>query len=231
MDIGKAFSFVFEDEKWITKVLIGGLLFLFSWLIIPFLIVIGYMIEIVNKTASDSKELLPEWTNIGNKLTKGFVVFIIYFLYGLPIVFLSIIYSIIIGVLNTSASAPEGQTVIGTIIGLLSLFLMLVIVIYSIALILILPVAIIKYAVSLNFSEAFNLKENWKFVRENITNLILVLVLSYVAQIIGSLGFIALFIGAAFTSFYALAVIGNLYGQLAKVGLKKPEIVTVDEIA
>ena len=26
MDIGKAFSFVFEDEKWISKVLLGGLI-------------------------------------------------------------------------------------------------------------------------------------------------------------------------------------------------------------
>ena len=26
MDIGKAFSYVFEDEGWISKVLIGGLL-------------------------------------------------------------------------------------------------------------------------------------------------------------------------------------------------------------
>ena len=25
MDIGKAFSFVFEDERWVSKVLLGGL--------------------------------------------------------------------------------------------------------------------------------------------------------------------------------------------------------------
>ncbi len=55
MDIGKSISFVFQDKKWIEKVLIGGLIMMltviFSWTIIIGVIggalMLGYMVQLV----------------------------------------------------------------------------------------------------------------------------------------------------------------------------------------
>ena len=44
MDIGKAFGFVFEDEEWVSKVLIGGLIFLIP--LIGQFAVIGYSFKV-----------------------------------------------------------------------------------------------------------------------------------------------------------------------------------------
>ena len=40
MDIGKSFSFVFEDKKWIEKILIGGILMLVP--ILGSILMLGY---------------------------------------------------------------------------------------------------------------------------------------------------------------------------------------------
>jgi len=43
MDIGKTFTYVFEDEDWVKKVLIGGVINLIP--IVGFFFTAGYMLE------------------------------------------------------------------------------------------------------------------------------------------------------------------------------------------
>ena len=63
MDIGKAFSYVFEDEQWISKVLIGGLLI---WIPIVNFAVFGYMIKVAQNVAQGNPRPLPEWGEFGD---------------------------------------------------------------------------------------------------------------------------------------------------------------------
>ncbi len=53
MDIGKSFGFMFKDESWISRVLVGGLLGL-----VPILnfVIYGYMLEVI-KNVSEDREL------------------------------------------------------------------------------------------------------------------------------------------------------------------------------
>ena len=44
MDINKAVTFVFKDERWIVKILLGAVMVFFSFLIIPIFFLYGYMI-------------------------------------------------------------------------------------------------------------------------------------------------------------------------------------------
>jgi hypothetical protein len=41
MEYGKAFTFLTEDEKWLTKLLIGGVLAFAGGLILPFFLLYG----------------------------------------------------------------------------------------------------------------------------------------------------------------------------------------------
>ena len=81
MDIGKAFSFVFEDEKWISKVLLGGL-----FLIIPIVnfAVIGYMLKVAQNVAQGNPRPLPEWSEFGDHFMRGLHGIIIQIVYQLP---------------------------------------------------------------------------------------------------------------------------------------------------
>lgn len=214
MDIGKAFSYVFEDKQWPAKILLGGVFILLSFLIFPFLFVLGYFAQTIKNASEGVEPLLPEWTDYGDKLAKGFSIVVIYVLYELPIFILLIVYSIIAASLATVSQG--GESGVGSLIAILGLLVTIAIFIYSIFLFLALPVATIKYSVSGSIGQAFRLGEIWSVIKNNIGSLIVVLLLTYVAGIIGSLGVIALFIGVAFTSFYALAVVGSLYGQFIR---------------
>ncbi len=65
MDIGKAFSFVFEDEKWVSKVLLGGLFFCIP--IINFA-VIGYMIKVAQNVAQGTHARCPSGVSLATTL-------------------------------------------------------------------------------------------------------------------------------------------------------------------
>ena len=83
MDFGRAFSFVFDDEDWVKKVGIGGLLSLIP--IIGIFVVLGWGLEITKRVIKGDAEVLPDWTDFGGYLTKGFLVFLIAFVYTLPV--------------------------------------------------------------------------------------------------------------------------------------------------
>jgi len=48
MDIGRSFKFMFEDEGWITKILIGGILGLIP--IVNF-VIYGYQLEVIKNVS------------------------------------------------------------------------------------------------------------------------------------------------------------------------------------
>jgi hypothetical protein len=65
MNIGKAFNFIFEDDKWLSKSVIGAIVAAvpivnFAWG--------GYLIELLNNVMNDEQEPLPAWSDFGDSL-------------------------------------------------------------------------------------------------------------------------------------------------------------------
>ena len=83
MDIGKAFGFVFEDEEWVSKVLIGGLIYLIP--LIGQLAIIGYSLKVAQNVAQGNPRPLPEWGEFGSLFGRGFYAFVIALVYLLPV--------------------------------------------------------------------------------------------------------------------------------------------------
>lgn len=54
MDIAKAFTYVFEDARWITKIGIAAIVSLLSFLIIPIPLLTGYLVAVTRKGAVKS---------------------------------------------------------------------------------------------------------------------------------------------------------------------------------
>ena len=76
MDIGSAFTFMFDDEEWIKKMAIGGGIALVAAILSPILIGFvlflplgGYMLETL-KVVRDGQTKLPEWSDFGNLFVK-----------------------------------------------------------------------------------------------------------------------------------------------------------------
>jgi len=83
MEIGRAVSFIFQDPRWVVKVLICGVLFFIP--IIGWLLIGGYMLRLIHNVIIGSATPLPEWDNWGGDLAGGLKAFVVYFLWGIPL--------------------------------------------------------------------------------------------------------------------------------------------------
>jgi len=87
----KVFTFPFQDPKWTEKFLIGSLLFLSSFLILPLFVVYGYSVELM-RMAIEGKELaLPEWDQWEKKFSDGIKILVVGLIYALPLILFFIV--------------------------------------------------------------------------------------------------------------------------------------------
>lgn len=221
MDVGKSFSFVFEDPRWVSKVLIGGLMVLLSFLIVPGLIGIGYAAQLIRNVINGQERPLPEWSDMGAYLVDGAKLFVVYFVYIIPVFLL--VFLIVAVAIATSATNPRGEPS-GVALTLLIATTYCIAPIYSIALSLITPAFVGRYVMTNSIGAALNFGEVWQLTRANITNYLIALVVYFGASIAASFGIIICFIGYGFTLFYAYLVWSHMIGQAHRsaLGLNPP---------
>jgi hypothetical protein len=217
LDIGKAFTFVTDDPKWLTKVLIGGGLFIatlvllftvIGWIFVA-AIIAGYLIQLARNVINGEAQVLPEWDNWGVKMTDGFKVIVIGIVYALPTILISLIFTVPSTIM--SASSSSGVQATGSLLGLLGGCLNFFV---GIAVALVSPIALARYASTSNLAGAFQFGEVFGILRQNIGMYIIVALLTaIVLQLVAGIGLIACFVGVFFTGFYAELVAFHLYGQ------------------
>lgn len=208
MDIGKSFGYVFEDESWVSKVLIGGLVTLIP--VVGSFVVSGYAYKVAQNVARGAERPLPEWSmdNAVDALKRGFLGVIISLVYSLPIIVLVVLMSLI-----TVGAAAAGGEDGGGAAALLSLCLFPIIVIVGIVCGIAALTAIARYLATDNLSEAFKFGEVFASLRANIGAWVMLLLVAILASFVASFGIIACGVGVLFTGFYAQCVIGHGLGQ------------------
>lgn len=213
MDIGRAFGFITKDEKWVTKILIGGVL-----MIVPLLngiVLMGYGFETARNVARGDANPLPDWDNFGEKLMKGLYGFIISLVYAIPVIILQVVSQVLI--LIGSAAAHDGGRGGGGgggIIALLSMCLVPVILILSIAIGILTAAAFVRYIQTENLSAAFQFGEVINMVRNNPSTWVMVAVVYILAALLGAAGVIACGVGALFTTFFGMVAFSHALGQV-----------------
>lgn len=206
LDVGKAFTYMFEDEDWVTKILLGGVFVLLSFILIGIPFVIGYAVETVQNVMSGRPRPLPEWNELGNKFMKGLVLVIALFVWSIPGIILSWIGTGF-QVVDDRGAGPLAA--VGILFSCISYL-------YGIVVWLIQPAIYIKYAQQPEFGSAFKFNEIFSLITNNIGNYLVVFVLTIATAIIATFGLIALCIGVIFTYFWAQLVNAHLYGQLGR---------------
>lgn len=208
MDIGRAFTFVFDDEDWIKKILIGGIVTLIP--IVNF-IAIGYGLRVLRNVSRGDAKPLPEWDDWGGDFVKGALIFVAGLVYMLPIIVLSIFGAIV------TAIAADAFGDVGGVAGLCLFGINCLSVIWGIAVGLWMPAATIRFAREEQFGAFFQFSDIWALISDNLGTYAMAILVSIIAGLVGGLGTILCVIGVIFTSFYGSIVSMHAYGQVAAV--------------
>lgn len=220
MDIGSAFTFMFDDEEWIKKLAIGGGIMFASILLLPLFLVgfllmfplFGYSLEVMKNVRDGALRPLPEWTDFGGLFRTGLFVFLIGLVYNIPALLVYCLsFAAQFGMSSADVSSDTMSALSVVFVCLTCLQILL-----SVGAYILLPAGIIRYARYENFGAAFQFGEMFSFIRANIGDYIIVILLAWVASLIAGFGLILCLIGVFFTVFWSYLVTFNLFGQLAK---------------
>ncbi len=230
MDLSKVFSYQFEDKQWVSKLGIGAVIF-----IVPILnfAMSGYIVGIIRNVMNDSAEILPNWDDLGKKLTDGLILFAAGLIYALPL----IIIFLPIGIMSAGGiiSGNDNLQGIGHVFSgvgsvLLYCFLCFVI-IYFLSLSVVYPAILVIFSREGTFASCFKLREALDVVSKNagpfftawILYIAIALGLGFVSGVIGlfigwipCFGFIVSIVISLGSGIYMLTVYAYLFGQVGK---------------
>src|SRR5262245_21988974 len=79
---------MFEEEEWVQKFVIATGMILLFFLIVPIILVQGYMVESIHRVGQDKRPVLPTWDNWSQYLSDGLKTFGAQIIYSIPLTLL-----------------------------------------------------------------------------------------------------------------------------------------------
>lgn len=205
-DYADAFGFLFKRPGGVQAIVIGGILLMFSFLIVPLLVVLGWGVALGRATAAGDPEL-PRF-QIG-MAADGLKAVVIMLLYSLPILGVYVLALIPIFLMpGTSEGSP---LFIFSTFGMMFLFMA-----YALVLVAMQPALFAVYIADGTIGSCFRFQRIKDLVKTWGGDYAAAAAIVFGMSYVGQLGFILLFIGVFFTMFYHLAFTSHVSGQLAR---------------
>ncbi|HNW95298.1 MAG TPA: DUF4013 domain-containing protein [Anaerolineaceae bacterium] len=203
MNFGKAFSYVFDDQRWLEKIIIPILYSLIP--VVGWMVMMGYVMRTIRNVAEGVEFPLPV-CDFGDDLALGFKMFVVNLAYAVIPLLLMLLLMPLTYAVESSNSMPV-LAILGLII--LSLFLFVYGIVYS----LIFPIIQANVAIKNSISAGFEFKQIFGMLTKNIGAWLLVYAGLLIGGLIAPLGSIAFFIGVFLTSMYSQLMTAHLAGQ------------------
>ncbi|GIK58651.1 MAG: DUF4013 domain-containing protein [Chloroflexi bacterium] len=215
MDIGKALTYVTEDERWVTKLGIGAAMAFFSFLIIPAFFLTGYMVQIAQNVMAGHERPLPEWQDWGKLFMDGLNLFVAMLVYTLP--FWLLTCCVLFTTVGSSGLSEMSEDAAAALLSGSFLLFCCVFFIWIVALMFLAPAVTIQYARERSLGACFQFSRVIGIARDNIGDIVLTVAvsigISFVLGLVGSIPIIGWLIILA-GNVYVYAVLGHLYGQI-----------------
>jgi len=214
MDISKAITFVFEDDDWLVKVLLGALITLIP--IFGQLALLGYMIAIIRNVKAGDPNPLPRWDALGTFFMDGLMVWLASLVYALPL----ILFMCVIGFIwiPPIVAGEDAAPVLAGLSGVVTAGVSCLIGLYGLLLALVTPVIQIRYAEAGEIGACLRFGKVFGMAFSQIGPVIISQLLVWVAGgIVGSiLGSVTFGLLALPVAFWTQALAAHLYGQIAR---------------
>ncbi len=232
MDIGKSFTFMFQDPEWVRKLAIGTVVALVGLVLspiiiglIPLLMLAGYSLDVTRNVINGQANPLPEWDNWGELLVRGVKLAVVFIIWALPLIIAWVPIGIGAAFMNgANNGANAGNTgalaAFGTMFQLCGTCLAIL---WGLVIALFTPALYARLATTDRIGACFDFAALWEYTRNNLTNVIIAILVTWLAGLIASigsmLGLIVLCIGVLVTVPFAVLwqalVQAHLYGQVA----------------
>lgn len=225
-----AIRYPMESDEWLTTVAIGGVLLIVSFLILPAIVVYGYLVTVVRDSLSGEPEP-PVFEDWGGLLRKGFLGWVIGLIYLIvPIIVGAVTIGGTIAALATGSQSGQAAALAGLLGGLaLSAVLTLVFGYFAV-------IGLVNFARTDEFRAAFDLATishvamDWNFFVAWLLSVIVFLVASLVIGVLNVVPFLGAIVGA-FVFFYADVVAATLWadGFATAFTEDRPDITGIEE--
>ncbi|MFZ2486697.1 MAG: DUF4013 domain-containing protein [Anaerolineae bacterium] len=225
MDIGKSFSYIFEDPRWTSKIAIGTLIMIVSSLLSPvlvgilgYLVLAGYALEVLRNVRNGEKYPMPEWQDRwGEWLTLGAKGAAAMLVWALPLLVVAVPMTIGFALMDNNDGSMIGNLVALCFGGLATL--------WGIVFLLVSPAISIRVAETEEIASAIRFGDILSFTRQHIGEVIVASLVYLVGSIIislvaGLLGVILCLVGVIITApagqWITMLVQAHLYAQVGR---------------
>lgn len=197
--------------EWVGRIIIGGVLSFFSFLLVPLIPLNGYLVSVLEQTVGGD-ETPPEFTDWGDLFVRGIGAFVIVLAYAIvPLFLYGIVTSMFIGA-GALIGGDSGGLLAG--FGLLSMLLLIPVLLFIYYLI---PAALSNYAVEGNVGAGFDFGtiSNVVFTGEYLVAVLLPIVVAiilWVATFVLAITVIGV-IFLPFLQFYGQVAVFRMFGQ------------------
>jgi hypothetical protein len=82
------------------------------------------------------------------------------------------------------------------------------------------PASLLFATVEQRFGAAFEFRRIWPFIKANIGNYLLAIVVYLIARMLGGFGIVLLCVGVIFTAFWAFLITGHAFAQVYRLAVK-----------
>ena len=214
MDINRSISFIFNDQEWLKKLAIAGLVALIP--IVGIFVLMGWGLEITRKVVKGEAETLPN-IEFGEMMGSGFKLFVVQILYSLPVLLLLGCGLSIM--LATSMGAATNEEMLNQIMAGSGA------VVYLCTICLVIPLSIFvglcgkaAYGILADTGEigaALKFGTVFGIVKKGLGKYIIaLLVVALASSILSPIGTLLCGVGALFTSAFIIAFDAHLTGQI-----------------
>ena len=203
LDLREPFTFLFRSSRWGRRILVGAVCYAFFWLVVPGLLLLGYLVELSRRVRDDQPEV-PQWDHRWRKIKDGFVVTSLFVLWSLPGIVVSVIGGIL---LDPSIELRLGS--LGDVLSALG----------NVWQVMVLVIQMPVWAQYLQggFRAALDVRAIIHRLRVNPSLTVVVAALTMILLVIGVLGLIALVIGVVVSLTYMSFVWAHLAGIYARL--------------
>ncbi len=198
MDIGKSFTYITEDEKWVSKLGVGALISM-----IPFVnfALFGYQVQIARNVWQGEERPLPTWDEFGKLFMDGLRFMTAMIVYMLPVF---LIYSVIMGAAfifafsaDAAAYDPSSSGSIDPFMGIpfaLMMLSMICIMPYSFVLYGLVPLFLIQIARRNSVKACFDFREMWALLKAQPVNYIIMIAILFGLYIVVSVALMPFYV-------------------------------------